>query len=159
MSKRKRCTLSWGFYKKQNYFWDQHWCIQVYILLCVCVLCLTFLRPMNCNPPGSSTMEFFRQDYWSGYPFPSLETQGFWPRARTQVSCIAGRFFIVWLYMFCGWICLSKWDHRYSCSWKQTAVRWIFLSPLKYKSSKSESNVNAAHVPTLQKNDNRFLMQ
>lgn len=33
-----------------------------------------------------------------------------------------------------------------------------FLRCLKYKSCKSESNDNASHVPTLQKNDNRFLI-
>ena len=34
-------------------------------------------------------MEFSRQGYWSGLPFPPLED---W----TWVSCIAGRFFIIW---------------------------------------------------------------
>lgn len=33
-----------------------------------------------------------------------------------------------------------------------------FLRCLKYKSYKSESDVNAVHVPTLEKNYNRFLM-
>lgn len=33
-----------------------------------------------------------------------------------------------------------------------------FFEPLEYKSSKSESNVNAAHTPTLQKSDGRVLM-
>ena len=26
---------------------------------------------MNCSPPGSSALEFFRQEYCSGLPFPS----------------------------------------------------------------------------------------
>ena len=34
--------------------------------------CLTLCEPMDCSPPGSSlSMEFSRQEYWSGLPFPS----------------------------------------------------------------------------------------
>ena len=32
---------------------------------------LTFCGPMDCGLPGSS-VEFSRQEYWSGLPFPSL---------------------------------------------------------------------------------------
>ena len=41
------------------------------------------------------SMEFFRQEYWSGLPFPSARGYS-WPRDRTQVSFIVGRFFTVW---------------------------------------------------------------
>ena len=34
-------------------------------------LCLTLYNPMDWSPPGSLSMEFSRQEYWSGYPFPS----------------------------------------------------------------------------------------
>ena len=27
-------------------------------------------NPMGCSPPGFSVMEFSRQEYWSGLPFP-----------------------------------------------------------------------------------------
>ena len=40
-------------------------------------------------------MEFSRQEYWSGLPFPSPGGSS-WPRDWTQVSCIAGRFFTIW---------------------------------------------------------------
>ena len=43
-------------------------------------LCPTLCDPMHCSP--SLSMEFSRQEYWSGVPFPSLEvfpTQGFNP--------------------------------------------------------------------------------
>ena len=36
---------------------------------------------------GPLPMEFSKQEYWSGLP---------WPRDRTQVSRTAGRFFIIW---------------------------------------------------------------
>ena len=33
--------------------------------------CLTVYHPTDCSPPGSSVMEFSRQEYCSGLPFPS----------------------------------------------------------------------------------------
>ena len=33
--------------------------------------CLTLCDTMDCNLPGSSILEFSRQEYWSGLPFPS----------------------------------------------------------------------------------------
>ena len=45
------------------------------------------------------SMEFSRQEYWSGYPFPSpgdLPNPGIESRDGTQVSRIAGGFFISW---------------------------------------------------------------
>ena len=39
-------------------------------MACVCAhLCLTLCVPLDCSLPGSS-VEFFRQEYWSGLPFP-----------------------------------------------------------------------------------------
>ena len=37
----------------------------------VAQLCLTLCDPADHSPPGSSFMGFSRQEYWSGYPFPS----------------------------------------------------------------------------------------
>ena len=37
------------------------------------------------------SIEFSRQEYWSGLPFPSWGSS--WTRDRTCLSCIAGRFF------------------------------------------------------------------
>ena len=36
----------------------------------VAKLCLIFCDPMDCSPPGSLSMGFPRQEYWSGLPFP-----------------------------------------------------------------------------------------
>ena len=47
---------------------------------------LTLCHPMDCSPPGSSVMEFSRQEYWSGWPFPSpgdLPDLGIKPRSPT----------------------------------------------------------------------------
>ena len=72
--------------------------------MCVCVCahvhvctqsCPTLCDPMDCSPPGSSPMGFFRQDYWGRLPFPSpgdLPNPGIKtmpPLAPAQ----AGRFF------------------------------------------------------------------
>ena len=56
-------------------------------------------------------MEFSRQEYWSGLPFPSpgdLLDPGKGPREGTQVSYAAGRFF-------------TNWDTS-----KQVTKQWIF---------------------------------
>ena len=48
--------------------------------------CPTLSDPMDCSPPGSSDMEFSRQEYWSGLPFPSpgdLPNPGIEPRSPT----------------------------------------------------------------------------
>ena len=34
-------------------------------------LCPTLCHPTDRSPPGSPSMEFSRQEYWSGLPFPS----------------------------------------------------------------------------------------
>ena len=39
----------------------------------VAELCSTLCDPMDCSPPRSS-VEFSKQEYWSGLPFPSPKT-------------------------------------------------------------------------------------
>ena len=44
--------------------------------MCVCARALshqTLGDPRDYSPPGSSVMEFYRQEYWSGLPFPTPE--------------------------------------------------------------------------------------
>ena len=53
---------------------------------------LTLLIPMDYSPPGFSTHEFLRQEYWSGSPFPSprnLPDPGIDPTS----PALAGGFF------------------------------------------------------------------
>ena len=45
------------------------------------------------------SMGFSRQEYWSGFPFPS-PGESSRPRDRTLVSCIAGKRFNLWCYLF-----------------------------------------------------------
>ena len=53
-----------------------------------------FAIPWTVVYQASLSMGFSRQEYWSGLPFPSPGGSS-WPRDRTQVSCITGRFFAV----------------------------------------------------------------
>ena len=66
--------------------------------VCVCALsqlCLTLCDPMDCSSPGSSVLEFSRQECWSGLPFPTpgyLAYQGI--KLRSLASLVlAGGFF------------------------------------------------------------------
>ena len=58
-------------------------------------LCPTLWDPVDCSPPGSSVHEILQVRIleWDVIPFSRGSSQ---PRDRTQVSCIAGRFFTVW---------------------------------------------------------------
>ena len=68
----------------------------VCVCVCVCVLvvhsCLT-VTSWTIGGHAPLSMEFSRQEYWSGYPFPS---PGDLPDPEDLlVSCLAGRFFTV----------------------------------------------------------------
>jgi len=54
-----------------------------------------FETPWTITHQASLSMEFSRQEYWSGLSLPSPGDSS-WPRDQTQISCVAGRFFTVW---------------------------------------------------------------
>ena len=51
-----------------------------------------FVIPWTVAWQASLSMEFSRQEYWSGQPF-LFSSRSSWPKDRTQISCITGRFF------------------------------------------------------------------
>ena len=55
----------------------------------------SFTTPWTVARHAPLSMEFSRQEYWRGLPFPSPGDLP-WPRDRTQVSHVAGRFFNDW---------------------------------------------------------------
>ena len=54
--------------------------------------CPTFFDPMDCSPPGSLSMEFSRQEYWSALPFPTPEDLPD-PGIKLMSPALAGDFF------------------------------------------------------------------
>ena len=64
---------------------------------CSAQSCLTLSNPVDCSPPVSLSMEFSRQKYWSGLPFPTqgdLPDPGIEPTSLAS-SALAGRFFTI----------------------------------------------------------------
>ena len=57
--------------------------------------CLTLFDPVDCSPPVSSVHSFLQARIleWVAFPFSRGSS---WPRDWTPVSCITGRFFIIW---------------------------------------------------------------
>ena len=48
-------------------------CVRVCVCVCMRVhaqSCPILCDPMDCNPPAPLSMEFPRQEYWNGLPFP-----------------------------------------------------------------------------------------
>ena len=78
---------------KNQIGWGRLWAIAD--LLCMCAqLCLT-VTPWTVAHQASLSMEFSRQEYWSGWPFPSpgdLPDSGIEPVALDS-PVLAGRFF------------------------------------------------------------------
>ena len=58
-------------------------------------LCLTLCDPMDSLHQAPLSMEFSRQEHWSGVPFPPLGDLHN-PGAKPRSSHIAGKFFTVW---------------------------------------------------------------
>ena len=60
------------------------------------VSCPTLCNPMVCSPPGSSIHGILQARILERVAM-SFSRGSSWPRDGTQVSCIAGRFFTVWV--------------------------------------------------------------
>ena len=83
--------MNWVFWKF-GFHLTSCW---MWAMSCVCSIaqsCPTLCNFKNCSLLGCLSMEFPRQDYWSGLPFPS---PGDLPRPRdkTGISCI-GRWIL-----------------------------------------------------------------
>ena len=74
---------------------------------CGAQLCPTLYDPMNCSPPLS--VEFYRQGFWSGLPFPNpgdLPHSGIEPMSLVSLA-LAGGFFTIsatWEALNCKWV-------------------------------------------------------
>ena len=71
----------------------EHHTLSVEQVMCM-LNCVRLCDPMDCSPPGSSIMEFPRQEHWNRLPFPPPRNRlGPGIESASLVSCIAGRFF------------------------------------------------------------------
>ena len=87
-----------------------------------------FATPWTVALQAPLSMEFSRQEYWSGL-HTLLQDLSSWPRDGTSVFCIAGRFFTTepltrpsyWVYVSKLLYLLSLFIHlftrKYKCSW------------------------------------------
>ena len=69
--------------------------------VCVCEhivtqLCLTLCDLIDCSPQDSSIHGIFQARILEQVAIPFFRRSS-WPRVWTQVSCIAGRFFTIWV--------------------------------------------------------------
>ena len=70
-----------------------HWCHLNGVL--VTQSCLTLCKPTDCSPPGSSVHGVPQARILELVAIPFSRGSS-WPKDRTQVSCIAARFFTIW---------------------------------------------------------------
>ena len=57
--------------------------------------CLTLCNSKDCSPPGSSVHGILQARILEWVAMPSSRESS-WPRDKTRISCIAGRFFTFW---------------------------------------------------------------
>ena len=69
--------------------------MSLYCAVLCAQLCPNLHYPLDYSPPGSSGMEFSKQEYWDGLPFPSpgdLPNAGIQPTSLASPA-LAGIFF------------------------------------------------------------------
>ena len=54
-----------------------------------------FVTPWTVACQAPLSMEFSRQEHWSGLAIP-VSRGSSWPKDQMRISCIAGRFFTIW---------------------------------------------------------------
>ena len=69
--------------------------------------CPTICDPMDCSPPGSSVHGILQASRleWVAVPFSRGSS---WPRDRTQISSITGRFFTIWATSEAQWNIIQR---------------------------------------------------
>ena len=83
--------------------------------------CLTLCDPMDCSPPGYSSMEFFRQEYWNGLPFPSP--------GDLPDPCVCVYVYIYVCVCMCVHVCVCVYIVlRYNSTERLRGIKYISLS-------------------------------
>ena len=97
LRKRKTTLGSWGGKRSKEWEDGSLRLRQILVWLClVAQLCPTLCDPMDYSPLGSSVHEILQARIlkWLAMPSSRGSSQ---PRDWTQVSCLVGWFFIVWV--------------------------------------------------------------
>ena len=101
---------------KLKYVYVSVWCVCMCVCVCVCVCvlsCVTLCDTKDGSPPGSLSIEFPRQEYWSGLPFPTpgdLPNPGIKPTSLVPPA-LAGRFFTTVTHDTCIYIYIYIWKY------------------------------------------------
>ena len=82
-------------YYASNYINSPFAVTVVKVKMSVAQLCLTLCDPVDCSPPGPSVHGILQARILEWVALSSSRGSS-WPRNPTQVSHIAGRFFIIW---------------------------------------------------------------
>ena len=113
--------------------------VSVNIICCVCKyesesvscsVCPTLCDPVDCSLPGSSILGILQTRILEWVAIPSFRRSS-QSRDRTQVSCIAGRFFTVWATREAPWnLCKNEIYECQGCHpWAESMSHFI-ASPL-----------------------------
>ena len=109
-------------YSPRHFSWR---CIILAAFILVAQSCPTLCNSVDCSPPGSSVHGILQARIlkWVAIPFSRGSS---WPRDWTWVSCIAGRFFTIWVAREAQiFIYLAPLD--LSCMWD--LIPWLGLEP------------------------------
>ena len=90
------------------------------VKMLVTQLCLILCIPMDCSPPGSTVHGILQARIleWVAICFCRGCS---WPRNWTQVSCIAGEFFTIW-------VTKEAWEIVYLAVQRETGTCWQWQS-------------------------------
>ena len=83
------CGYMYTYIHTHTHIWSEK------VKVLVTESCPTLCNPMDCRPPGSSVYRILQARILE-WVVISFSRGSSWSRDRTQVSCVAGRFFTVW---------------------------------------------------------------
>ena len=95
--------------------------IKIYIYIYIYLVVLNSVTPWTIVSYGSSVHGILQAILLERVAIP-FSRGSFWPRDKTLVSCIAGRFFTVWATREAPCICMCECEHECVCVFKITSL-------------------------------------
>ena len=113
--------------------------------------CLTLCDPMDCSPPGYSSMEFFRQEYWNGLPFPSP--------GDLPDPCVCVYVYIYVCVCRCVHVCVCVYIVlRYNSTEWLRSIKYISLSTEVYNITKMTKMVYTSTLGKVLLDENKLVL-